>query len=158
MSGPLQYALRDAHVERRSTWHHEALTAVRLREHLGASAPARTIQITLFIPGADRDGRPIDQERRLDEALRVFGELFRGATAVSLGRSVVRDEARAGALVFDDTMLVTSYVAPDALDAPTLRDLRRFLHRLGREGRQGEVGIVIDGSYFGITEFDAADG
>ena len=86
----------------------------------------------------------------------MFGRLFRGATAFPPGRGVWRDDARGGELVFDDTVLVTSYVDPDVLDAPTLRELRRFLHRLGRETRQGEVGIVIGGSYYGITEFDDA--
>ena len=35
--------------------------------------------------------------------------------------------------------------------------LRRFLHSLGREAQQGEVGIVVDGSYYGITAFDDGD-
>jgi hypothetical protein len=35
-----------------------------------------------------------------------------------------------------------------------LTDLRAFLHRMGRETRQGEVGIVIDGQYFGINRYD----
>ncbi|MEW6753366.1 MAG: hypothetical protein AB1505_20650 [Candidatus Latescibacterota bacterium] len=56
--------------------------------------------------------------------------------------------------MFDDTVLVTSYVDPDLLDGDTLGELRRFLPRLGREGRQGEVGVVVGGSYYGITEFD----
>jgi hypothetical protein len=34
--------------------------------------------------------------------------------------------------------------------------LRGFLHSLGRETRQGEVGIVIGDKYYGITEFDSA--
>jgi hypothetical protein len=126
------------------------------RAHLGASAPEGTLPITLFLPGVDRDGRPIDQESRLREALRVFGRLFRGATAVLPGRGVWRDEARGGELVFDDMVLVTSYVAPDDLAPEALRELRSFLHRLGRESRQGEVGIVIAGRYYGITDFDAA--
>jgi hypothetical protein len=69
-------------------------------------------------------------------------------------RASIADDARGGELVFDDTVLITSYVDPDVLDEGKLRELRRFLHRLGREGRQGEVGIVIGGSYYGITEFD----
>jgi hypothetical protein len=32
-------------------------------------------------------------------------------------------------------------------------ELRRFLHRLGRDANQGEVGIIVEGEYFGITEF-----
>lgn len=35
-----------------------------------------------------------------------------------------------------------------------LARLRAFLHRLGREAQQGEVGIVFDGHYHGITEYD----
>ncbi len=33
---------------------------------------------------------------------------------------------------------------------------RELLHRLGREANQGEVGAVIGGRYYGITEFDSA--
>lgn len=94
-----------------------------LREELGAGPPAGTLQVTLFVPSVDRDGHPIDQGRWREEALRVFGRLFRGGTA------------------FHES---------------SLRELRRFLHRLGREARQGEVGIVVGGNYYGITEFDDA--
>jgi len=67
---------------------------------------------------------------------------------------VWRDDARGGTLVYDETVLVTSYVDPEVLTDQTLRGLRAFLHRLGREGRQGEIGIVIGGNYYGITEYD----
>ena len=127
-----------------------------VREHLGAGPPAGTLQVTLFVPSVDREGRPIGQDRWRERALRVFGRLFRGATAFPPGRGVWRDDARGGALVFDDTVLITSYVDPTVLDKATLSQLRRFLHELGREGRQGEVGIVMGGNYYGITEFDDA--
>jgi hypothetical protein len=127
-----------------------------LREELGAGPPAGTLQVTLFVPSVDRDGHPIDQGRWREEALRVFGRLFRGGTAFPPGRGVWRDDARGGELVFDDTVLVTSYVDPAVLRESSLRELRRFLHRLGREARQGEVGIVVGGNYYGITEFDDA--
>ena len=86
----------------------------------------------------------------------MFGRLFRGATAFPPGRGVWRDDARGGELVFDDTVLVTSYVDPAVLQGSSLRELRRFLHQLGREARQGEIGIVVGGHYYGITEFDDA--
>jgi len=110
-----------------------------LREQLGAGPPAGTLQVTLFVPSVDRDGHPIDQALWRGEALRVFGRLFRGATAFPPGRGVWRADARGGELVFDDTVLVTSYVDP-----------------AGREARQGEIGIVVGGNYYGITEFDDA--
>ncbi|MCP4664375.1 MAG: hypothetical protein GY856_54020 [bacterium] len=84
----------------------------------------------------------------------MLGTLFRGATAFPPGRGVWRDDAQGGRLVFDDTVLVTSYVDPEALSDEALAELRRFLHRLGREARQGEVGVVIGGNYYGITDFD----
>jgi hypothetical protein len=56
--------------------------------------------------------------------------------------------------VFDDTVLVTTYAAEADVHDAALADLRRFLHRLGRDARQGEVGIVVDGVYHGIIHFD----
>lgn len=107
------------------------------------------------MPSVDRLGAPVDQKRWEDEALTVFGTLFRGATAFPPGRGVWRDDDRGGVLVFDETVLVTSYVEPGLLDQdPIVDDLRSFLHKLGREANQGEVGIVIADEYLGITSFD----
>jgi len=35
-----------------------------------------------------------------------------------------------------------------------LPELRTFLHRFGREANQGEVGLIISGDYYGISEYD----
>ena len=50
--------------------------------------------------------------------------------------------------------MVVSYVNRHLLTAVNLRRLREFLHRFGRETRQGEVGIVVDGKYYGISRYD----
>jgi hypothetical protein len=51
--------------------------------------------------------------------------------------------------------MVTSYVTEDLLsDHEILKRLRTFLYRMGREADQGEVGIVIDGTYFGIIDYN----
>lgn len=121
---------------------------------LGAGPPAGTLQITVFIPSVDREHRPIAQEIWVEECLQTLGVLFRGATAFPPGRGVWRDDSQGGRLVFDDTVLVTSYADPEALTDPALARLRAFLHRLGREAGQGEVGVVIGGRYYGITRFD----
>ena len=126
-----------------------------LHDALGAGPPAGVEQVTLFIPSVDRDGEPIDQAYWTDQAITTFGTLFRGATAFPPGRGVWRDDERGGVLVYDDTQMVISYVSGAILsDDEVLKRLRRFLCRLGRESYQGEVGIVIDGSYFGIVDFD----
>jgi hypothetical protein len=68
---------------------------------------------------------------------------------------VWRDDERDGTLVYDDTQMVLSYVAGGALqDDETVKRLRAFLCRMGREANQGEIGIVIAGTYFGITDYE----
>jgi hypothetical protein len=125
-----------------------------LHEALGAGPPAGVEQVTLFVPSVDREGEPIDQAYWTDQAITTFGTLFRGATAFPPGRGVWRDDERGGVLVYDNTQMVVSYVSGEILgDDEVLKRLRGFLCRMGREANQGEVGIVIDGSYFGIIEY-----
>lgn len=121
---------------------------------IGSNTPVGTLQLTLFLPSVDRDGRSIGQEKWVEEALAALGTLFRGATAFPPGRGVWRDDARGGKLVFDETVMVTSYADPAIVTDAALAGLRRFLHRMGREARQGEVGIVIGAQYHGITSYD----
>lgn len=56
--------------------------------------------------------------------------------------------------MFDETVLVTSFASQDDVNDAALGELRSFLHRMGREANQGEVGLVI---YYGITSYDSAD-
>ncbi|MEW6368851.1 MAG: hypothetical protein AB1714_29835 [Acidobacteriota bacterium] len=128
-----------------------------LEDRFGSTLPRGTLQITLFVPSVDRDGVRIDQDYWREETLRIFGTLFRGATAFPPGRGVWRDDERGGELVFDDTVLVTSYADPMALTDEVFAELRRFVHRLGRESNQGEVGIVVGGEYYGIKDFDLVE-
>ena len=126
-----------------------------LHEALGAGPPAGVEQVTLFIPSVDRHGEGIDQAYWSEQALTTFGTLFRGATAFPPGRGVWRDDERGGALVYDDTQMVTSYVPGELLsDEVVLNRLRTFLCRMGREADQGEVGIVINSTYFGIVDYE----
>jgi hypothetical protein len=126
-----------------------------LHEALGAGPPAGVEQVTLFVPSVDREGEPIDQAYWSDQALTVFGVLFRGATVFPPGRGVWRDDERGGVLVYDETQMVMSYVAGGALsDEDVLKQLRAFLCRMGRDANQGEVGIVIGGTYFGIVDYE----
>jgi hypothetical protein len=121
---------------------------------LGSGRAAGTKLFLLFVPSVDRDGKAIDHERWVDEALTAFATLFRGATAYPRGRGMWRDDERGGRLVSDEPTMVISYAEPKRVTPANLRRLRAFLHRMGREARQGEVGIVIDGEYRGITQYD----
>jgi hypothetical protein len=123
------------------------------QEVFHSKLPVGTSLIVLFVPNKDRDGNPIDQDFWVDEVLTALGRLFRGATAYPRGRGVWRDDEKGGVLLKEEPVIVFSYVAQETLTAAALGDLYRTLSRMGREAKQGEVGVVIDGQYYGITEY-----
>jgi hypothetical protein len=129
--------------------------AVNPAEVLRSSLPTGTSLIVIFVPSKDRDGQPINQDYWVDEVLTTLGRLFRGATAYPRGKGVWRDDERGGTLIREEPVIVFSYAAEGALTVPALTDLYRTLSRMGRESNQGEVGVVIDGKYYGITDFSA---
>lgn len=120
---------------------------------LGANQPLGTAHLMIFVPSVDREGRKLRGRPWTRPTLEVLGKLFRGATAYPRGLGVWRDD-KGGKLVFDDTTIVFSYVAPGDLTREALAELRAFLHRMGREANQGEIGLVLDGHYIGITKYD----
>lgn len=120
-----------------------------IAERLGASKAASTL-LVLFVPSKDRSDGPIDQDYWVQEALAVLGRLFGGGTAFPQGKGVWRDDAQGGLLLFDQPVVIQCYTSEGALEreAPALRE---FLHRMGREARQGAVGLVIDRDYLEIS-------
>ncbi|HEX4131770.1 MAG TPA: hypothetical protein VHZ24_17175 [Pirellulales bacterium] len=115
---------------------------------LGAGKSASTL-LVLFIPSVDRHGKPIAQGKWVNEALRVLGELFGGATAFPKGRGVWRDDVRGGALVYDKPVVIQCYTS-SRLISRHASALREFLIRMGTETSQGAVGLVIDRDYLEI--------
>jgi hypothetical protein len=112
--------------------------------------------VVLFAPSVERDGvTPIVQSRWVEGALEIFGRVFGGATAYPKARGIWRDDERGGALVKDEPGVVHCYTTPaDIEDAANLAKLAAFYRRMGRDARQGEVGLVIDDEYFAIRDFE----
>ncbi len=112
--------------------------------------------LVLFVPSVERDGKTaIDQSLWVDEALRLLGGVFGGATAYPRARGVWRDDERGGSLVLDEPVVIHCYVQPELLqDETNLAALGAFCRRMGRETNQGEVGLVIDNEYFAICDFE----
>jgi len=112
--------------------------------------------VVLFVPSRERDGTtPIDQARWVDDALETLGKLFGGATAYPKAKGVWRDDDRDGALVKDEPIVVHCYTTPDDLDDQrNLAALGRFCRKMGRDARQGEVGLVVGDEYFAIRDFE----
>jgi hypothetical protein len=109
----------------------------------------------LFVPSVERDGvTAVDQPRWVNGALEMFGRVFGGATAYPKARGIWRDDERSGALVKDEPVVVHCYTTPaDIEDARNLAKLGDFCRRMGRDARQGEVGLVIGDEYFAIRDF-----
>jgi len=116
----------------------------------------KRVLVVLFIPSVERDGTTaVDQDRWVNLALTLFGEVFGGATAYPKARGVWRDDERAGALVFDEPVVVHCYMSPGAIqDARNLARLGAFCRRMGREANQGEIGLVIADEYFAIRDYE----
>jgi hypothetical protein len=115
---------------------------------LGASKCASTL-LVLFIPSHDRTGQAIDQAFWVNQALSVLGALFGGATAFPQGKGVWRNDAQGGRLLFDEPVVIQCYTGGEVLERQAA-GLRDFLHRMGREARQGAAGFVIDRDYLEI--------
>jgi len=111
--------------------------------------------VVFFVPSVERDGStPIDQQHWVDAALDMFGHVFGGATAYPKAQGVWRDDERGGVLVKDQPVVVHCYTTPTEIeDATNLAELGSFCRRMGREARQGEVGLVVGDEYFGIRDF-----
>lgn len=105
---------------------------------LGATKGASTL-LVLFIPSKDRRDHPIDQAYWVGEALNALGSLFGGATAFPQGKGVWRDDAQGGKLLFDEPVVIQCYTSEQAI-ADRAAELKAFLHRMGREARQGRSG------------------
>ena len=115
----------------------------------GASKAASTL-LVLFIPSRDRTGQAIDQDYWVGEALRALGTLFGGATAFPQGKGVWRDDAQSGKLLFDEPVVIQCYTSDQEVERQA-EELKAFLHRMGREARQGAIGFVLDRDYLEIS-------
>ena len=111
--------------------------------------------MVLFVPSVERDGiTAIDQTYWVDAALEMFGRVFGGATAYPRARRIWRDDERGGALVKDEPVVVHCYTIPaDIEDSRNLGELGRFCKRMGRDAREGEIGLVIGDEYLAIRDF-----
>ena len=116
----------------------------------------KTVLVVLFIPSVDRDGIPVDQDTWVNLALKMFGNVFGGATAFPQGKGVWRDDERRGNLVFDNPVIFHCYTSVEQIENPNnIAELKKFCCLLGEKTNQGEVGLVIDNSFLAIRDFSS---
>jgi hypothetical protein len=108
--------------------------------------------LVLFIPSADRRGRPLGkkvQTRWVRKALKMLGENFSGGTAFPRGWGVWRDDARGGRLVWDKPVIIQCFTS-DAVVRERSTSLRQFMIELGTRTKQGAVACVLDKTMYQI--------
>ncbi len=115
----------------------------------------KSILVVLFVPSVERDGTTaVNQNHWLDAALDMFGRVFGGATAYPKARGIWRDDERGGALVKDEPVVIHCYTTPVDIQNPQkLAELASFCRMMGRDARQGEIGLVIGDEYLAIRDF-----
>lgn len=96
----------------------------------------------------------MDQNHWVDAALEMFGRVFGGATAYPKAKGIWRDDERGGALVKDEPVVIHCYTTPVDIQNPRkLAELASFCRTMGRDARQGEIGLVIGDEYLAIRDF-----
>jgi len=121
----------------------------------GVEVSRKAVLVVLFVPSVERDGvTAIDQDYWVSEALETFGQLLGGATAFPKARGVWRDDENGGVLIKDEPVVLHCYTTPeDITDPDRLSRLGDFCRRMGREARQGEIGLVIGDEYLAFRDF-----
>ena len=119
------------------------------------SGGRKRVLVVLFVPSVERDGTTsVDQPRWVDDSLEMFGRVFGGATAYPKAKGIWRDDERGGTLIKDEPVVVHCYTTPDDIqNEVNLVSLGSFCRKMGREARQGEIGLVVGDEYFAIRDF-----
>ena len=98
----------------------------------------------LFVPSKDRSDKPIDQDYWVGAALPHLGSY-----CIHKVRRLAR-RCPGGKLLFDEPVIIQCYTSEEKLEQQ-LSPLRDFLHLMGREARQGAIGLVVDRDYLEIS-------
>lgn len=102
--------------------------------------------IILFVPSHDSSDPPkqlTNQDQWADAALKLFGRLYRGATALEALRGVWVDDD--GRELFDKPILIQSLAKrEDAENEEKLDELATFARRLRQETNQKCVAIICN--------------
>jgi hypothetical protein len=119
---------------------------------LGASESGSVERLTVYIPSKDRDGVDFNPEPWVNDALKLLSAIGGGATAMPPADGAWHDSER-DTLISEKVVLVYTFIDPDSFQSK-LPELRRFLHKLGKETGQGEVVCEFQAVLYKIRTYD----
>lgn len=111
----------------------------------------------LFVPSKDKNGVELSDQRQWVEAgAKLLGRLFGGSTIMPPAQGTWLNPEN-DELLMEEIVLVHSYARiADSQSTSVIEEIGRFLHRLGANTNQGEIGVVIDGVFHRIRKFTLA--
>ena len=128
--------------------------AVDISAELGAES-ASSQCFSIYVPDKDQDDKEIGNQRMwVLEALKLLGDINGGASAMPPLEGTWLNEE--GQTICEHPVVVYSYVKSADRFTEELPRIREFLHRMGRETRQGEVAFEFDGCFHRIRQYDEA--
>lgn len=114
------------------------------------AVPRHGERFAIYVPSADREGKPIGQKEWVDQAMEILSDIGGGATAMPPVDGAWRNEQ--GRLIRERPIVVYSSIIPEKFiehgDALVL-----FVKRMGRETNQGDVAIEFDGVMYYVSDF-----
>jgi hypothetical protein len=127
---------------------------LELTEELGATPDTSHQVLVLFIPNRDRDGVELGNQRKwVLEAAQLLACIGGGVSIEAPIEGGWLDEERGGHIVWERPVRVFTTIRPECFEE-RLGELRHFLHRMGRQTRQGEVAVEFAGQFWRIRRFD----
>ena len=119
---------------------------------LGAEADVSTQCLAIYIPNKDRNGEEKGNQRKwILEAIALLSDINGGATAMPPVEGGWRGDQ--GKIVWENPVVVYSFIQA-AVFLARLPAVREFIHRMGRETNQGEIGVEFGRRFYRIRKFD----
>jgi hypothetical protein len=131
------------------------------QEILGSEAETGACLVVLFIPSKTDKGKDLprgeDQKLWADAAGEMLTNQFGGSTEMPAAKGMWQNDD--GEIIKESVILIHSYARQSHVeDDKKWEEVARFLHRMGKKTRQGEVVVVIDNVLHRIRRFFKAEG
>jgi hypothetical protein len=118
---------------------------------LGASSESSDQMLSLYIPNKDEHDREFGTQRKwVLRAARLLAEMGGGVTILPPAEGGWLNE-KEGTIVWESPVLVYTYIKSDRF-LPKIPELRKLVHEMGHETKQGEVVVEFDGLFLRIKK------